>query len=40
MAVLAAQQAAYRPLTAAEHAQTVCIDTTAPYHVPAPLRRR
>ncbi|GAB4359674.1 MAG: AAA family ATPase [Immundisolibacter sp.] len=40
VAVLAAQQAAYRPLTAAERAQTVCIDTTAPYQVPAPLRRR
>jgi aminoglycoside phosphotransferase family enzyme/predicted kinase len=39
-AVLASQQAAYRPLTAAEREQAIVIDTTAPYHVPAPLCRR
>jgi hypothetical protein len=38
--VLASQQAAYRPLTAAEREQAIVIDTTAPYHVPAPLCRR
>lgn len=38
-AVLAAQQARYRPLSAAEREQAILIDTTAPYHVPAPLRR-